>query len=78
MKTLARLLILLALVVPPLAAQSDDGFQRERRGESGAAKDALEGKTPPALVAENWMNSEAIDLASLKGKVVVLDFWGTW
>ncbi len=25
-----------------------------------------------------WLNSEEIDLASLKGKVVVIDFWAHW
>ncbi|MCA9320023.1 MAG: hypothetical protein KDB53_04775 [Planctomycetes bacterium] len=66
------------LTFASVTAQVDDGFQRERRGESGAAKDQLEGKSPPDLVAENWLNSKAVDLAALKGKVVVLDFWGTW
>ena len=35
---------------------------------------------PKALEVEAWMNTggEALELASLKGKVVVLDFWGTW
>lgn len=40
----------------------------------------LEGKpaAPLTLVASTWKNSEALDLAALKGKVVLLDFWGTW
>ncbi|MCA9290416.1 MAG: TlpA family protein disulfide reductase [Phycisphaerales bacterium] len=37
------------------------------------------GSTPPALAqATNWMNGDAMSLESLKGKVVVLDFWATW
>lgn len=32
----------------------------------------------PALESPQWMNSEALSLESLKGKVVVLDFWATW
>ena len=41
----------------------------------------LEGRAPPALVAERWMNTsgeEALELEQLKGKVVLIDFWGTW
>jgi len=34
--------------------------------------------TPPALQVAEWMNSEAMTLEQLKGKIVVLDFWATW
>ncbi|HUE75003.1 MAG TPA: TlpA disulfide reductase family protein [Pirellulaceae bacterium] len=70
----------LALVPVTLAVEEPkDGFKRERK-EGDTAKDALEGKSPPALQVEGWINTEGkeLDLASLKGKVVVLDFWGVW
>lgn len=40
-----------------------------------------EGKPAPPLEVTGWMNTpdgEPLTLASLKGKVVVIDFWGTW
>jgi thiol-disulfide isomerase/thioredoxin len=59
---------------------ADDDFKREGEGERRAAKDALEGKTPPALEVTGWLNTDGKDLSldKLKGKVVVLDFWGVW
>lgn len=57
--------------------QSDD-FAREPNNRE--AKDPLEGRTPPALQVSDWMNTggRALTLESLRGKVVILDFWGTW
>ena len=59
---------------------SEEGLGRERNGETAAAKDALEGRPPPALAVSDWQNrpDEPLDWSQLKGKVVVIDFWGTW
>jgi len=63
------------LVATPVLAQDD--FARE--GSERGAKDALEGQAPPALQVSAWMNTDGpLELASLRGKVVLLDFWGTW
>jgi len=40
---------------------------------AGAA--ALVGTTPPAWRAERWMNSEPLELAALRGKVVLVRWW---
>ncbi len=76
---------LLVLTLAFAAVASADDFKRERRdGEQykarNEAKNALEGKAPPALAVKDWQNTEGkeLTLASLKGKVVVLDFWGVW
>ncbi len=42
-----------------------------------AALKSLEGKPAPKLETDAWIG-EAVDLASTKGKVVVIDFWATW
>ena len=78
-KMIAVLMVL--CFVAALPAQKDD-FKRERRGkpEWDAKKDALEGKSPPKLKVSSWMNTpkSGLELAKLKGKVVILDFWGVW
>lgn len=56
----------------------DDGFPREDRNRG--SKDALEGHAPPPLQVEGWLNvdGDSLQLSELRGKVVVIDFWGTW
>ena len=50
----------------------------EGNAEQRQILNAMHGKPAPALTVENWMNSSELNLADLKGKVVVLDFWATW
>lgn len=77
MKNHTRALALAVLFAAPSLGQADD-FAREDKNRD--AKDPLEGKAPPALQVSSWMNTDGkpLELSALRGKVVVLDFWGTW
>ncbi|MBL4769967.1 MAG: hypothetical protein JKY61_02190 [Planctomycetes bacterium] len=68
--------LLIAFAMPALA--SGDDFIRGTRNR--VVKDALEGKAPPALLVTHWTHTDGqpITLKSLRGKVVLIDFWGTW
>ncbi len=57
-----------------------DTIRREGDAKKRATLDALEDQPPPALTVTNWINADAagLDPAKFAGKVVVLDFWGTW
>ncbi|MFP6582171.1 MAG: TlpA disulfide reductase family protein [Candidatus Hydrogenedentota bacterium] len=67
------------------SAYAENGPTRERNPNDptqNAKKDALEGKAPPALGnLTGWMNTvdgKPLAWADLKGKVILIDFWGTW
>jgi thiol-disulfide isomerase/thioredoxin len=38
----------------------------------------LAGAAVPAIDATSWLNSSGLTWGGLKGKVVLIDFWGTW
>src|SRR2546426_12713239 len=48
------------------------------QNQNRAAITAMQGKPAPALAVTNWTNTKPLQLADLKGKIVVLDFWATW
>ncbi|MFQ5750279.1 MAG: TlpA family protein disulfide reductase, partial [Planctomycetota bacterium] len=41
-------------------------------------RQALIGRTAPEIKAATWVGAEARPLSTLKGHVVVVDFWATW
>jgi len=55
------------------------GFLQTSDDELRKVRDALEGKPAPELRGELVSSTgEVIDLKNLHGKVVLVDFWGTW
>lgn len=84
MRYFNKITALLALCAPlgfaaAITGPGADEFGREQ-GKNRPFKDALEGKAPPALSVDGWMNTDGEPLSweALRGKVVVVDFWGTW
>ncbi len=59
-----------------LATESDPDMRSS--WESDKQQLSLLGQPPPPLPAETWLNSQPLNLAGLKGKVVVVDFWAPW
>jgi thiol-disulfide isomerase/thioredoxin len=55
----------------------EDSKERADWTLPGIERPAFVGKPAPALQAKA-MDGSAIDVAALKGKVVLLDFWATW
>ena len=54
-----------------------DGLELRMKAEEEAAKKQAAGVQAPAFTL-NDINGKPLSLASLKGKYVVLDFWGSW
>jgi thiol-disulfide isomerase/thioredoxin len=64
-----------ATPVTTAASFPDDWFFYGEKRPAALRK--LEGKPAPTLVGETWIG-DAVDPAEHRGKVIILDFWGTW
>ena len=54
------------------------GKQPKRMIESALKQYTLLQQPAPGVAAGTWYNSASLDLAKLKGKAVVIDFWAPW
>ena len=62
-----------------LAQAEDLTFAHEGDAAKRERLEGLQGsKTPPAWTLSDWANSKELTLNSLKGKIIVVDFWATW
>jgi thiol-disulfide isomerase/thioredoxin len=72
---------ILSLVLMASTASSQNpggGVQLEGDAKRRAVLNEIQGKKAPAISAARWINSRPLNLSALRGKVVLLDFWGTW
>lgn len=64
-------------VLPASAGEFPDSWTWDDQPKYRASHTALEGKPMPPLQLSEWINGE-VKPASMKGKVVVVDFYATW
>lgn len=38
----------------------------------------IQGKPAPELEVKDWISGKPLKISELKGKVVMIDFWGKW
>ena len=68
------------LALPTVVAGAQQAGQVRLEGDPARrqALAALQGRPAPELAVERWVAGKAQKLADLKGKVILLDFWGKW
>ena len=52
--------------------------RKQKRGEQEILHQSLVGKKAPSLQVENWLQGKPTTLDELKGRYVLLDFFGDW
>src|SRR5262249_45219112 len=57
------------------AAMSDGAMMSAKGAAAGGGALGVEGRLPPLTGAAEWLNSSPLTPESLKGKVVLIDFW---
>lgn len=57
---------------------ADANFKREGDAKRRARLDPMEWKPAPPIQVERWIQGPATTLEALRGKVVLIDFWGNW
>ena len=62
-----------AMMMAAAEKPAEGGAMMSAQGATGASK--TEGPLPPLTGATGWLNSAPLTPASLRGKVVVVDFW---
>jgi thiol-disulfide isomerase/thioredoxin len=65
--------MMMAAAEKPAQESSEGGAMMSAHGASGPSK--TEGTLPPLTGATGWLNSKPLTPESLRGKVVVVDFW---
>ncbi len=78
MKRNLTILAALGVAFSAAVSQAQDGVRLEGSGARREALNEMQGKPAPELQLARWVKGKPAKLADLKGKVVVLDFWGKW
>src|SRR5690606_20450966 len=87
MLVVVMLVIAIALAAPLASAQIQQSLSQPIKSEwpqnwfypnIPEKLSSLTGRTAPALQVKEWYDDVQVRPEDLRGKVVVIDFWGTW